>query len=199
MNKILLGLLALALVPLSPAVAVDVGDPAPSFTLSNTANEEVSLDSLSDKVVVLEWFNQGCPFVRKHYREGDMPALQKEFSDKGVVWLAINSTNKDHDDYLTPAQAKELKAKFKMENAQLLLDPSGEVGKLYSAKTTPHLFIINKGTLVYQGAIDDKSDVFVSPKMAKNHVRAALNEILKGEPVSESKTKPYGCSIKYAD
>ncbi len=199
MKRIALGLLALTLVLSSPATALDIGEQGPLFALSNTMKEKVSLESLQDKIVVLEWFNHGCPFVRKHYREGDMPALQKEFAEKGVVWLAINSTEKGHDDYVSPDEAKKIKEKYKMNDVQLLLDPSGEVGKLYGAKTTPHMFILNKGTLVYEGAIDDKSDVFVSPKMATNHVRAALTELLAGKEVSESKTKPYGCSIKYAE
>lgn len=182
------------------AHAIETGSLAPDFSLKSIDGKTVSLKDYAGKAVVLEWFNQGCPFVQKHYKDGDIQALQKACKEKGVVWLTVSSTSSDHGDFLTPEKATAQKAEWKIESSEFLLDPSGAVGNKYGAKTTPHMFIVNaEGKLVYQGAIDDNSSVFSSPKEAKNHVSAALDELLAGKAVMLSETESYGCSIKYAE
>ena len=188
----------LLLIP-SICLAVDVGESAGDFKATTIDGEEVSLKDLSDKTVVLEWFNKGCPFVRKHYKNGDMQALQKEFTEKGVVWVAVNSTSKTHADYQSPEDTKKILNDYNVSGVKFVLDVEGEIGRLYGAKTTPHMFIIDKGKLVYRGAIDDDSDAYADPKKSHNHVRAALKELLENKQISKSETAPYGCSVKYAN
>ena len=183
--------LALVALPAAAGKGVGVGDAAPAFTLTDSAGQEVSLADFKGKVVVLEWVNPDCPFVQRHYKAGTMKDLAAEYAPKGVVWLAINSTN-----YMD-AQAN---AKFKAANDlayPILVDQSGEVGHLYGAMTTPHLFIIDsEGMVVYMGAIDDDPRGSKSGS-AVNYVSAALDQVLAGEAVTVSETKPYGCSVKY--
>ena len=181
------------------AKALDIGQAAPTFSLENADGKKISLDDYETKTVVLEWFNDDCPFVKKHYEEGAMQELQKEYAKKGIVWLTITSTAPDHSNYLTPEKAKSVIKDWKIEDAQLLLDPKGTAGKLYGAKTTPHMFIIDKGKLVYQGAIDDAADTDSDPRKGKNFVKTALDELQASKPVTTTSTKSYGCSIKYAD
>jgi len=174
-------------------------DKAPDFSLTSADGTNVSLSDFKGKVVVLEWFNAGCPFVEKHYKNGDMQKLQKEYTGRGVIWLTVNSTREDHQDYLDPTKAKDYIARRQVSSTHLLLDPKGGVGRSYGAKTTPDMFIVNKeGDLVYQGAIDDDAGVFADPSKANNYVSKALEEILDGKPVTTSTTKSYGCSVKYA-
>ncbi len=148
---------------------------------------------------MLEWVNFGCPFVKKHYGSENMQKLQKEFVDKGVVWLSICSSAPGKQGNETPEAAKKGLAKFGSDASAYLVDQDGEVGKLYKARTTPQMFVVNpEGVLIYAGAIDDKP----TPKPetvagAKNFVKAALNEATSGKPVSVPSTKPYGCSVKY--
>lgn len=170
-----------------------VGTAAPGFTLEDQTGKKVSLSDFSGKkIVVLEWINPDCPYVQRHYKAGTMKTLAEKYRDKGVVWLAINTTH-----YMN----KETNQKWITDNQlpyQILDDHEGTVGRLYGAKTTPHMFIIDKsGRLVYQGAIDD------DPRGNKgenkvNYVAKALDELLAGKPISMSETKPYGCSVKYA-
>jgi len=176
------------------------GGKVPDFTLPSVDGKNVHLADFAGKTVVLEWTNPECPFVQKHYRDGDMQALQKEFTDKGVIWLSINSTNPQHPNYMTPAQADARARQMHVHATAVLQDADGRVGKVYGAKSTPHMFIIDpRGVLVYQGAIDNQPSPNGSPKQAKNYVRAALDEVLAGKPVSEATTKQYGCGVKYAD
>lgn len=198
MNKILYILSALLLFS-TQALAQEIGEKAPDFTLKTHTGEDVSLADYADKVVVLEWFNRGCPFVQKYYKNGDMQDLQKSYGEKGVVWLTLHSTAKIHGDYLDPQGIEEVSKEWKITDTKMLLDEDGSVGRQYRAKTTPHMYIIDKGTLVYNGAIDDKPSAFADPKKSHNYVRQALDEVLAGKPVSQSETKPYGCSVKYAD
>jgi peroxiredoxin len=160
-----------------------------------------TLHKLSDfrgKIVVLEWTNPGCPVVQRHYRDGLMPALQKECTDKGVVWLTINSTNPNHQNYQTPEALKYIYGDWKATFTALLMDPDGKAGKALGAKTTPHLFVIDKeGKLAYNGAVDD--DTRGTNESRTNYVRLAVDSLLKGEPVATTTTKPYGCSVKYAE
>jgi peroxiredoxin len=171
---------------------VSVGDAAPDFTLQDTTGSDVSLSDFSGKVVVLEWLNPDCPFVQRHYKAGTMKKLATKYGEKGVVWLAVNSTH-----YMDAAA----NAKFKAANDlpyHVLVDQSGEVGHLYQAATTPHMYVIDgEGTLVYIGAIDDDPRGSKGTAQRTNYVDAALGEVLAGKPVTTAETKPYGCSVKY--
>lgn len=172
-----------------------VGKAAPQFSLKDYEGKTVSLSDFKDKFVVLEWFNDKCPFDKKHYNSGNMQALQKEFIQKGVVWILINSAGQGkagfHDN---PAEYKQILTSWKIQAPYFLQDPDGKVGHTYDAKTTPDLYVIGKnGVLLYSGAIDDQPDADVeSIKIAKNYVRQALDEALAGKPVSTSSTRPYG-------
>lgn len=186
----------------APAFAqLKTGDPAPAFELPAFDGKVHNLADFKGKIVVLEWFNHGCPFVKKHYGAKNMQALQKEFTQKGVVWLSICSSAEGKQGFDTvEGHASAAKAHGTASTA-ILLDPDGKVGRAYGAKTTPHLFVIGKeGAVLYQGAIDDdpSADPATLPK-AKNYVRAALEATLAGEPVGTGAVPPYGCSVKYKE
>jgi peroxiredoxin len=171
-----------------------VGQPAPAFSLPDQNGKTVSLSDHKGKVVVLEWFNPGCPYVQKFYENGgQMNEFAKNLASKDVVWLAIN-TNKGN----TPDQNKQSASKWQIDRP-ILSDADAKVAKMYGAKTTPHMYVIDKdGTLVYAGAIDDKADA--DPKTidgAKNYVLAAVAEVQAGKEVSTPETKSYGCGVKY--
>jgi hypothetical protein len=148
---------------------------------------------------VLEWLNHGCPFVKKHYSSGNMQSLQKKYGEKGVVWLSVVSSAPGKQGYNLPDDANALSTEMKAAPAAVLLDPTGEVGKLYDARTTPHMFVINpEGVIIYNGAIDDKRSTDVEDiSTSKNYVAAALDEAMSGKPVTVAATQPYGCSVKY--
>ena len=193
-----LAALSLAIVPGS-ASALNVGDTAPDFTVTSSDGKPVKLSDYQGKVVVLEWFNEGCPFVQKHYTPGAMQKLQTEYTGKDVVWLTINSTGTEHRDYLSPEKTKAVAAKWNIKSSAMLLDADGKVGKAYGAKTTPNMYVINNdGKLAYQGAIDDNNSPTSDPSEAKNYVKESLNSLLTGGAVAVSETKPYGCAVKYA-
>ena len=174
------------------------GQPAPAFTAVDLAGKPVNLADYKGKTVVLEWHNFGCPFVQKHYRSGNMQALQKKYGSD-VVWLAVNSTNKSSSDYTEPARLTSQLQGFNAVPAHYLMDEPGTVGMAYGAKTTPHMYIIDPaGKVVYNGAIDDKRSTNVEDvKGAKNYVVAALEEMKAGKPVTVATTAPYGCTVKY--
>ena len=189
-------LVATILLPLS--ASVDNGEKAPGFTLKTAQGEEVSLSDYAGKTVVLEWLNPGCPFVRKFYSNSDMGEFQEKAKEMGVVWLSINSTHPTHRDYLTPKKSMNW-AKEHDHAAKWLMDPEGSVGKAYGAKTTPHMFIINpEGKVIYQGAIDSirNADPSSIPE-ATNYVMEALQAVESGMDIPDSRTRPYGCSVKY--
>lgn len=194
-------LLTLALLPLSTAAmaAPEIGKPAPEFTATDTNGKTVALADLKGKTIVLEWTNHECPFVVKHYGSGNMQALQAEATTDGVVWVSINSSAKGKEGNTTAEEANKIIADQKALPTHKILDESGEIGKLYDAKTTPHMFVIDKnGVLAYAGAIDDKSGFDPEEvKTAKNYVRAALADLKADKPVEVSSTKPYGCGVKY--
>ncbi len=175
----------------APATA-EIGQPAPNFTLMDQDGNEVSLADFHGKVVVIEQFNQGCPYVVKFYREGHMNDLAKKYAEKGVVWLAIDSGNT-----ATQEQHKKIADEWKMERP-LLNDSKGDVGRAYGAKTTPQMRVINAdGVLVYHGAIDSKPTPNTEDiETADQYLVKALDETLAGESVSQPETKPYGCSVK---
>jgi len=174
------------------------GQPAPGFTITDLEGKPARLEDYKGKTVVLEWNNFGCPFVQKHYRSGNMQALQKRYAND-VAWLTVNSTSRSSSDYQAPAVLTKELAGFHAEPARYLMDDPGAVGMAYGAKTTPHMFIIDpSGKVVYNGAIDDKrSTDLADVKTAKNYVVAALEEMKQGKPVSVASTTPYGCSVKY--
>jgi AhpC/TSA family len=200
MKSILCAAAAAALPALAAANAV-VGQPAPAFTVTDTAGKTVSLADFKGRTVVLEWVNPGCPYVRKHYDSANMQATQKGAADKGVVWLAVNSTHTGHYDYRKPADLAAWMQSQKASATHTLMDADGKVGRAYGARTTPHMYIVDaKGTLAYAGGIDDKpSSNPADTKTARNHVSAALADIAAGRPVAQAATRPYGCSIKYSD
>ena len=160
---------------------------------------EHSLAQYRGKFVVLEWTNDGCPYVGKHYGTGNMQALQKKYVDQGVVWLSIISSAPGRQGYADGARANKLTQERNAAPSAVLLDPDGTIGQVYGAKTTPHMYVVDpEGTLLYMGGIDsiptaNWDDV---PK-ADNYVSAALDEALAGTPVSKAVTRPYGCSVKY--
>ena len=182
------------------AASATVGQAAPDFSATDALGKTRKLSEFKGKHVVLEWTNPGCPFVVKHYG-GNMQALQKEFTARGVVWLSVNSTSKDAYDYLEPAKLMAWKAEKKGSASAMLMDESGKIGQLYSAKTTPHMVIISLlGVLVYAGAIDSVASSRVEDiKLATNYVRQGLNETLSGKAISTPSTRAYGCSVKYKD
>lgn len=179
-------------------LAIEMGAMAPDFTLKGSP-KEVQLHAQNGKYVVLEWYNDGCPFVRKHYDSKNMQMLQKKYAGK-VSWLTINSSAEGKQGFIADTKAASKKyTKEQMKSMSLLIDSNGKVGRQYLAKTTPHMFIIDPtGRVVYQGAIDsissaDSSDI---PE-AENYVSMALDQALAGKPIAKSKTQPYGCSVKY--
>lgn len=189
------------LLPLLALAAVKVGEEAPNFTGVDSKGVSHSVSEYKGKYVVLEWHNNGCPFVRKHYDSGNMQKLQKEWTAKGVVWLTVISSAPGMQGYVTP---EEENANLKKENAAptaVIMDPKGDIGHLYNAKTTPQMFVIAPdGKLIYDGAIDDHPSTNVGDiPGAKNYLSEALGEAMSGKPISNSATRPYGCSVKYAN
>lgn len=177
-----------------------VGEPAPEFALPGADGRRHSLGEYRESFVVLEWTNHDCPFVRKHYGSGNMQKLQKEATSNDVVWLSIVSSAPGEQGYVSPDEANALTRDRDASPSAVLLDPQGNVGKLYGARTTPHMYIVDpRGIPIYIGGIDDKPSTRRSDvATAKNYVRAALAEAMNGKPVSEAVTRPYGCSVKYA-
>lgn len=201
MKYMLTAFTALAVIAAPVSAAAVVGKPAPNFTLPDVNGKRVSLSAFRGKTVVIEWNNPECPFVKKHYGSGNMQKTQAAAAKDGVVWLSINSSAPGNQGHMNAAQAKAYLAKAAARPTAYLLDPDGVVGKTYDAKTTPHMFVVNKaGTVVYAGGIDDKptpnpADV----KGARNHVLAALAEVKNGKAVSVATSRPYGCNVKYKD
>ena len=201
MKQILTAFTALAIVAAPASAAPVVGQAAPNFKAADIDGKPVSLSDFSGKTVVLEWNNPECPFVKKHYGSGNMQKAQAAAAKDGVVWLSINSSAPGKQGHMDGAQAKAFVAQAGARPTAYLLDPRGVLGKLYDAKTTPHMYIVNKaGTLVYAGGIDDRP----TPRPAdingaRNHVLAALSEIKAGKKVSVAASRPYGCAVKYSD
>ena len=182
------------------ASAVEVGKPAPDFTATDINGKTVKLSDYKGKIVVIESYNSDCPYCNNQYKSGAMPELQKELAAKGVVWLVVNSVNPHNMSHRTPEQARAEMVEKKMSAEAWIDDSSGAVGHLYGMKTTPDMYVIDEnGTLVYDGAIDDQPDPFHDPAKAHNYVREAVDDLLAGKPIAVSQTKPYGCSVKYAD
>lgn len=190
--------LAAALGVTTAQAAPKVGEPAPAFSTTDSNGKTVQLADYRGKFVVLEWSNAECPFVKKHYA-GNMQALQKEETAKGVAWLTVISSAPGKQGHVDGKQANALTKERGAAPTAVLLDPTGKIGHAYDAKTTPHMFVIDpKGTLVYMGGIDSiaSADTEDIPE-AKPYVKLALAEAMAGKPVTEAVTKPYGCGIKY--
>ncbi len=192
--------LLVALTLATAAFAVEVGKPAPDFTGTDITGKTIKLSDYKRKIVVLESYNSDCPFCENHYRTGAMQELQRNMATKNVVWLIVDSVNKKNFSYRTPEQARKELADRKITAMAWIDDNSGAIGHLYGMETTPHMFVIAKdGTLVYDGAIDDRPQPFGDPRTANNYVRDAVDELIAGKPVAVSETKPYGCAVHYAD
>ena len=201
MKHVISALTALAVIAAPAAAAPIVGKPAPDFKLADVNGKPVTLSDFRGKTVVLEWNNPGCPFVKKHYDSGNMQKAQAAAAKEGAVWLTINSGAPGKQGHMSGAEAKAMVAQAGARPAAYLLDPRGVVGKVYDAKTTPHMYVVNKaGTLVYAGGIDDKPTANPADIAgARNHVLAALSELKAGKAVSVATSRPYGCSVKYAE
>jgi peroxiredoxin len=193
---VLFSTLALA----ASALAAEIGKPAPDFSATDINGKTVKFSDYKGKIVVLESYNSDCPFCNNQYKTGATQDLQKDLAAKGVVWLIVNSVNPNNASHRTPDQARQEIADKKIAATAWVDDSSGAVGHLYDMKTTPDMYVIDKnGVLVYQGAIDDKPDPQHDPRTAHNYVRETVNSLLAGKSVEVSQTKPYGCSVKYAD
>jgi peroxiredoxin len=196
--KTLLSLLAI-LAATAAYAAPEIGSKAPDFSLTDTSGKTDSLSQFAGKYVVLEWTNPECPIVHKHYDSGNMQKLQKEFTSKGVVWLSIDSSAPGKQGNYPADQLASIMKQRNAASTAILLDGDGKVGRLYGAKTTPHMFIINpEGNLIYAGGIDsiassDQADI----AKATNYVQTALDEAMAGKPVTTPTSQPYGCSVKY--
>jgi len=199
MNLILKFALASLVAASTTFAAPQVGQPAPEFTLTDSNGKSHKLSDFKGKFVVLEWLNHGCPFVQKHYDGGNMQGLQKEYTGKDVVWLSIVSSAPGKQGNMSPEETNKTKEEKGSAATAILIDADGTVGKLYDAKVTPELYVINpEGVLIYMGAIDDKKSVDAADVAgAKNYVKQALDEAMSGKPVSEPVTTAYGCGVKY--
>lgn len=199
MNIRILSMLVIGFLAFS---SVKNGETAPSFSLMNQDKQTVSLDEFRGKKVVLEWTNHDCPFVKRHYETRNMQTLQKDMTDNEVVWLSVVSSAEGKQGYISSTQAKQLTTDRDANPTHVLLDKKGEVGRLFSAKTTPHMFVIDEmGKVQYQGAIDNLGNTgalfSTDLSRAKNYVRNAVSQLMSGEEVKDKKTRPYGCSVKY--
>jgi hypothetical protein len=183
-----------------PSLAVAPGSPAPDFKGTDSNGVQHSLSQYKGKFVVLEWANKGCPYDQKHYLSGSMANLQKEWTAKGVIWLSVISSAPGEQGYVTPSEENTYIKTMHVASTAVLLDPTGAIGRLYEAKTTPHMFVIDPiGKLIYQGAIDNKPTTDQADlKGADNYLNNALNAAMAGKPVAVESTRPYGCSVKYA-
>jgi alkyl hydroperoxide reductase subunit AhpC len=198
MKNVLTLFVALALT--ASAFAVEIGKSAPDFTGTAINGQTVKLSDYKGKIVVIESYNSDCPFCHNHYATGAMQELQRDLVAKSVVWLLVDSVNTKNFSYRPPEQARKELADLKIAATAWIDDHSGGIGHLYGMKTTPHMFVIAAdGTLVYDGAIDNRPQPFGDPRTARNYVREAVNDLLAGKPVEVSQTKPYGCAVHYAN
>ncbi|MGH1398150.1 MAG: redoxin domain-containing protein [Alphaproteobacteria bacterium] len=195
-----LGAIALFAMPITAQAAPEIGQPAPEITATDTAGNPFKLSDHKGDIVVLEWTNHACPFVKKHYGSNNMQNTQKTAHEKGVKWVSIVSSAKGNQGHVTAEEANTITTEQGATITAKILDESGEIGKLYDAKTTPHIYIVDKdGILAYQGAIDSKPSP--NPKTiegAENYALSAINDLTAGKPVRTPQTAPYGCSVKYA-
>ena len=198
MKQIALFLSTLSLGTILVLAQADVGKPAPDFTAKDIEGKSHKLADFKGKIVVLESYNLDCPFCANHFKSGAMQALQAEVTGKGAIWLVVNSSNPKSPSHRNPAAAKKEWTAQKMKATAWIDDSDGKIGKAYGLKTTPHMVVIGKdGNVAYIGAIDDKAESEGDPRKARNYVREAVNALAAGKPVEVTRTKPYGCGIKY--
>jgi peroxiredoxin len=197
LSSLFLSLVITSTIVPSLAQEVRVGAAAPDFKATDSNGNAESLDQYRGKYVVLEWHNQGCPYTKKHYTSGNMQSLQKEWTAKGVVWLTVISSAPGEQGYVTGSQENSYLSRMHA----VLLDSDSKVARMYSAKTTPQIVVIDPGgKVIYDGAIDDRpTDDPEDVKGAKNYVNEALGAAMAGKPVPTPYTRPYGCSVKYAE
>lgn len=180
--------------------AAQVGKPAPDFTATDIKGKTHKLSDYKDKIVVLEAYNLDCPFCANHFKSGAMQELQQWAASKGVVWLLVNSAGKRSGSYRDAATAKKEWDELKIKAAAWIDDHDGKVGKLYGMKTTPHMIVIDpKGSVAYQGAIDDRPEPEGDPRKARNYVREAISKLAAGEKIEVVETRSYGCGVKYSN
>lgn len=199
-KKILFFVTSMILLTAPPGLAaVNTGDPAPDFTLKDSYGQEQSLSSYRGKFIVLEWINHDCPFVGKHYGSGNMQRLQKKYTQEAVIWFSVSSSAPGKQGHYGHEEANRLTKEKGAAPTAVLLDFDGTVGRMYGAKTTPHIFIVDpQGLLIYQGAIDSIPGTHTADvARAANYVELTLDAAMNGRPVEISSTKSYGCSIKY--
>jgi hypothetical protein len=191
---------AFAVATVAPEKA-EIGKVSPNFTLNDSNGKTVTLDNYRGKFVVLEWTNKDCPFVRKHYGSGNMQATQEKARSMGAVWFTINSSAPGEQGYLTSSEINSYRKENGVKSNETLLDTKGTVGHIYNARTTPQIVIMDpKGVMIYNGAIDDRpSPDPESLKGARNYAIEALQEAMNGKAVAVSTSRPYGCSVKYAN
>jgi alkyl hydroperoxide reductase subunit AhpC len=196
----MIAVVVLCAVPLLIAAA-KVGDAAPEFTATASTGKTVRLADYRGKYVVLEWHNNGCPYVGKHYNSGNMQRLQKQWTSRGVVWFTVLSSAPGKQGYATAAEENNYLVKMQAAPTAALLDPTGEIGHLYDAKTSPQMVVINpQGVVIYSGAIDDRPTTDLQDVQgATNYVGLALEQAMAGKPVQTPATRPYGCSVKYRE
>ncbi len=198
-RSLLAAAMVFAAAPAAGGTEPQIGKPAPAFTAVDSNGQQVRLADFRGKVVVLEWTNHQCPYVRKHYGAGNMQKTQGVARERGVVWLSLISSAPGEQGHVAPAEANALVAARGAKPSHVLLDPQGEIGRAYGARVTPHMYIIDaEGVLLYAGAIDSipswRTDDIAK---AKNYVIAALDEIGRGQKVTDSSTRAYGCLIHY--
>lgn len=200
-RSLLLGGAALAMAPATVLAASDLGKPAPAFSATDSNGKSWSLADLGGKVVVLETTNRDCPYVGKHYRTGNMQAQQREAAAKGVVWLSVAASAPGEQGYVTAAEANDTVERNNAAPAAVLLDPQSRIARAYGATVTPHMYVIDAaGVLVYKGGIDSIPSANAADiARARQYVRAALDEVLAGKPVTDASTRPYGCTLKYGN
>lgn len=182
-----------------PAVSAEIGKMAPAIIAKDTNGKDVDLSAYKGKIVVLEWTNNGCPFVKKHYGSKNMQSVQKDLTDKGVVWISVISSAPGKEGHVDAEGANKIVMDAGATPTHTILDPDGKIGKAYGAKTTPHMFVIGvDGNVAYMGAIDDNGSADPATVTgAKNYVRAAVDSLVAGMPVETAQTQPYGCGVKY--
>lgn len=190
-------IMAVAVLPAK--AAVEIGKPAPAISATDVHGNEFNLEDHKGKIVVLEWFNKGCPFVQKHYDSGNMQKLQKNAAAQDVAWVTIISSTEGKQGYVTSEEALADIDAYDATPTTLIRDTSGEIGKAYDAKTTPHMFVIDaEGNVAYAGAIDSNSSANPDTiEGAENYVTAAIDALQAGESVETTTTSPYGCAVKY--
>lgn len=198
MSRLFLTLIVLFLMA-GAGQALELGKAAPDFTLPDTEGKTHKLSDLRGKYVVLEWVNYDCPFVAKHYKSGNMQSLQKKYTGQGVVWFSVCSSAPGKQGNFPIDKIKSMKKEKEAAYTAYLIDESGDVGRAYEARTTPHMYIINpEGVLLYAGGIDDKPSTDLKDiKTANNYLATMLDDLLAGKEVQPLSTKPYGCSVKY--